>query len=417
MPEQENRLKVAYLAPEIPALSATFVYNEILALQKSGVEVAAFSVHRPVSPATEVAITTLASSVKYIYPVPLLTALVANFKHLFSRPKNYFAALAWLLRDIRTVGLLSRHARGLIYRFVYAAELAVDLIDKDITHLHVHFAHVPTDIGMYAARIAGVSFSLTAHANDIFERGWLLKEKADRSAFFGTISEFNRQYLLGLGLPEDKLKIIRCGVSRDWRQDPQPRTDEIFTIGVVARFVEKKGLDILLKAAAELKKQRRKFRLDIVGNGPLAASFNQMAIDMQLDAEHVRFRGVMAHDEVAGFLAGLDAFVLPCRKDKNGDMDGIPVVLMEAMLAGVSVVSTNISGIPELIIDGQTGLLPEAEDVEGIVHAVDLLMTEPALVEQMKQNAVRHVCEEFSLETNADRLRKLYLGSIDRTSL
>lgn len=409
-------MKIAYLAPEIPALSATFVYNEMLALQKLGDEVESFSVHKPASMATEPAVKALAANTVVLYQVPLWAAVISMLKMLVQSPGNFLQALRWLAVDLRVVGIFSRNAAGLIYRFIYGAELAARLKQSHVEHLHIHFAHVPTDIGMYAAGMAGINFSLTAHANDIFERGWLLKQKAERSAFFATISEFNRQYLLGLGLPEDKLKIIRCGVSRDWRQAAQEGTDKPFTIGVVARFVEKKGLDILLLAAAQLKKQGRKFRLHIVGNGPLKASLEQLARDLQMDNEDLQFCGALAHDEVAQFLTTLDAFVLPCRKDSNGDMDGIPVVLMEAMLAEVSVVSTNISGIPELIIDGKTGLLPEAEDVEGIVHAIDLLMTEPGLVEQMKLNAARHVCEEFSLETNADRLRKLYLGSIDRTS-
>lgn len=398
-------MKIAYLAPEIPALSATFVYNEILQLEALGTQVVPFSVHEPVSDFQDVVVQKLKQRVLCLYGKSKLEVIKDNIFLFFTQPRRYIYTLRLLVSDVTKLGLFSRTAMGLIYRFLFAGVLAKELLNNQCSHIHVHFAHVPTDIGMYAASIAGISFSVTAHANDIFERGWLLEEKVERSAFFAAISEFNKRYLAAQGINVDKVCISRCGVDFDQftrRQTHQP--SKKIVVGVVARLVEKKGLDTLVHSLERLKNQGEKVELLIAGSGPLETELRLLASKLDFTDSDVRFLGAMSHAKVAEFIKSLDIFVLPCKQDVNGDMDGIPVVLMEAMLSGVPVISTNLSGIPELIEDKQTGLLILPGDDQGLANAIATIAHDKILRERIVEAAIVKVKNEFSLVANTESL-------------
>lgn len=406
-------MKIAYLAPEIPALSATFVYNEILELNKQGIEVKPFSVHRPAHIASEASLSVLKKAVFHLYETPKGQVVLDNLHMLFRHPLGYLKAVRRVIGDIFRQGVISRSSFGLGYRFFYAATLAKQLRQANIQHLHVHFAHIPTDIAMYAAPMAGIGFSVQAHANDLFERGWLLKQKVSRSTFFATISEFNQRFLENLQADSSKIEIVRCGVDENWQPPAKPaRTNALFTIGTVGRLVEKKGIDTLLDAVAELVGEGRKVQVKIAGNGPLEAALKQQAKSLGLADDAVIFLGALAHDEVAGFISQLDVFVLPCKKDSNGDMDGIPVVLMEAMLCEVPVISTNISGIPELVVNNVSGLTVKPGDVAGLSQAISKLINTEDIRQRLVSGGVQRVKSEFMLNENVSKLLRLIQSSI-----
>jgi glycosyltransferase involved in cell wall biosynthesis len=408
-------LKLAYLAPEIPALSATFVYNEILALTELGHEIIPFSVHKPIMPAIHQHLDELRSKVIYLYAMPKKTVFFSHLKLLTKKPIHYIKALSECMKDMFQVNILSRDARGLFYRFFYAAKLAQDLVDNDIQHLHVHFAHVPTDIAMYASMLSGIPFSVTAHANDIFERGLLLDKKVERSGFFATISDFNRHYIQQTyQVDPGKLEIIRCGVdSRVFTRKSSIALSGPVRIGVVGRLVEKKGIDTLISALAILHTQFSDFKVEIAGSGPLEEELKQQVTQLAL-TDKVVFLGPLPHDQVVKFVTGLDLFVLPCKKDKQGDMDGIPVVLMEAMMVGTAVISSKISGIPELVINGQTGMLIEPDNSEQLAAAMLELIKDEALRTTLIRNAEKKVQQEFAQDINARRLQTLFTETIGR---
>jgi glycosyltransferase involved in cell wall biosynthesis len=407
-------MKIAYLAPEIPALSATFVYNEILELGKHGVKVKPFSVHRPGHTASEDSLSELRRDVFHLYETPKLQVLSDNLIMLFTHPAGYIKALGRLLSDIFQQGLISRSALGLCYRFFYAGTLAKQLIQAKIQHLHVHFAHIPTDIAMYASPMAGIGFSVQAHANDLFERGWLLKQKVSRSAFFATISEFNVKFLENLQADSSKIKIVRCGVDQNWQPPVKSsQINEIYTIGTVGRLVEKKGIDTLISAVSRLVEDAPKVRLKIAGNGPLEADLKQQAVSLGLADNTVEFVGALPHDEVAEFISGLDVFVLPCKQDSNGDMDGIPVVLMEAMLCEIPVISTELSGIPELVINDISGLTVSPENAIELSLAISRLMDSPEMKLHLVTGGKKRVKDEFLLNKNVAKLLDLIQSSIN----
>ncbi|WP_417498660.1 glycosyltransferase family 4 protein [Methylophaga sp.] len=406
-------MKLAYLAPEIPALSATFVYNEILALSELGHEVIPFSVHKPMVPATDQHLETLRTRVSYLYATPKKHVFFSHLNVLTKKPIHYLKAFGGCVGDMFKVNILSRDALGLFYRFFYAAKLAQQLKDNAIQHLHVHFAHVPTDIAMYASMLSGISFSVTAHANDIFERGLLLDKKVERSSFFATISDFNLQYIQQIyQVDPDKLEIIRCGVdSRVFTRKSSIELSSPVRIGVVGRLVEKKGIDTLISALTILKTQFSDFIVEIAGSGPLEEELKQQVTQLNLN-DKVVFLGPLPHDQVVKFVRELDLFVLPCKKDKQGDMDGIPVVLMEAMMVGTAVISSRISGIPELVIDEETGKLIEPGNSEQLAGAILELIKDEALRGALISHAEKKVQQEFAQDINAKRLETLFAESI-----
>jgi glycosyltransferase involved in cell wall biosynthesis len=396
---------IAYLAPEIPALSATFVYEELLNLEKRGVRIYPFSVH-----ATEninLKNNELASRVIYLYESNILVHLIRGLILFPTFGFKVIKAFGQLIADIYDCGPLKLTSWKLAFQFLVALRLANKLRKLKCEHLHVHFAHVPTQIAMYASTMSGVPFTVTAHANDIFERGILLKQKAERALKFLTISEFNRTYLEEIGLARNKLAVVRCGVNFELTNHRlnQFADKSVIQIGTLGRLVEKKGVDILIRAVYILfKSSAYDVRLSIAGDGPLLVELQSLVSTLGL-TDIVTFVGSLSHSNVAEWMSALDVFVLACKKDSNGDMDGIPVVLMEAMSQSVPVISTQLSGIPELVIHGETGLLAIPNDADDLSQQLLTLIETKGLADRLTKNAQLHVKNEFSRDVNLDRLQ------------
>ncbi len=404
----QKELKIAYLAPEIPALSATFVYNEILALIKQGISVVAVSVHKPGAAAEGTDISWLVHKTCYLYQQGFWKFAAAHIYQLITSPLRYVRTVLMVLSDILKSGVVTQLGLGLSYRFWVSAYLAFFLKRNQCTHLHVHFAHIPTDLAMYAARLSGIPFSFTAHANDLFERGWLLKEKVERARFAVTISAFNHRFLQQRGAPGEKIHVVHCGVpSAQFTTRPPRKMGNPVCIGALGRMVEKKGFDDLISACRILMSDGFSFHLDLVGDGPLQGCLQEKVRQLCLE-EQVYFRGALPHEAVPAWMRKLDLFVLPCKADANGDMDGIPVVLMEAMLSGVPVVSTNISGIPELVENEETGGLAEANNPEDLAGVIRRICNDTNLQAYVCSQAADRVRSQFDLIKNANRLLSLF---------
>jgi colanic acid/amylovoran biosynthesis glycosyltransferase len=396
--------KIAFLAPEIPSLSATFVYNEILNLGKRGIEVFSVSLHIPKKFAKTSEIEKLAGRTQYLYEKGIRDLIKHNLIFILSNPRVYFENTFKMLKDSLKCGIFSRVGVGLIYRFLFAVVLA-NLIKKEkCSHLHCHFAHVSADIAMYASGLANIPFSFTAHANDIFERKWLLEEKVERSKFAITISNYNKDYLINLGGKSEKIHVVYCGVNPSDFQNPSSGNKNFIPkIGSLGRLVEKKGFDVLIDACKMLKNENINFELEIAGDGPLKSKYENQVVKYGLES-NISFIGSMNHNEVPQWLQGLDAFVLACRKDSKNDMDGIPVVLMEAMMSQVPVVSTKISGIPELVKDGETGYLADPENPTSLAKALVKVLYRKKQNSRLCTNAVKQINKKFNLLLNTNSI-------------
>ncbi|MCK4516884.1 MAG: glycosyltransferase, partial [Spirochaetaceae bacterium] len=271
------------------------------------------------------------------------------------------------------------------------------------------FAHVPTQVGMYGAAIADIPFSFTSHANDLFQHGILLKEKVRRSKKAITISAHNKRFLVAHHADPRHIQIVRCGVALTPGYTRLAAERDVPVIGSLGRLVEKKGMDPLLRACAELHHEGVTFRLQIAGGGPLQKSLQTLAAQLHI-AERVEFLGPLDHDRVFAWLEGLDVFALACRKDKNGDTDGIPVVLMEAMVRCVPVVSTAISGIPELIEHNRTGLLSRPEDLNAFTTNLRRILQNRESAAAMAKCGRERVEAEFSRDVNTERLLQVFMS-------
>jgi len=398
----QQSMTVAYLSPAMPALSETFVYEELLALERRGMSTVPFSVRKPSKPVP--AQQAMAERVIHLYDGGPLAVVLGGLLRLPQFGLRVGTALKYLVSDIWVCGPLRLSSWKLAYQFLAGSKLAAFLRQRGCTHLHVHFAHVPTQIAMYASALSGVPFTVMAHANDIFEDGILLKKKAARAKRILTISDFNRRYLEGLGIPAHQLAVVRCGVSFAAPNDvPRPVPGPTFKVASLGRMVEKKGFDVLIEAIALLRQRGVAVELVVAGDGPLLSNMKQLAKN-RCGIKGISFVGSMHHHEVAAWMQQHDAFVLACKQDSQGDMDGIPVVLMEAMSQGVPVVSTRLSGIPELILHGRTGLLAEPGNTISLAQQIEALIKSAELRQQLTHNAQAHVSHEFGQPVNIDRL-------------
>jgi colanic acid/amylovoran biosynthesis glycosyltransferase len=408
----EKIKRIAYIGMEIPALSATFIYNEIFFIEKENFKITPISVHFPNDSATGNDINELKSRTYFLYRNSIRSFLLANLRCMFRFTSGYFKTLLMSIFDSIKTGIFSHTGKGILYRFFTASKAAEIIAESGCRHIHSHFAHISTDIAMYASGISGIPFSFTSHANDLFQRGWLLKEKVERSRFAVTISEYNQRFLLNNAASLDKIHVIHCGVDTE---SFKPRTpvsiSGIPKIGTIGRMVEKKGFDTLIDACEKLYKKGQPFHLEIAGSGPLQNDLQKYVNDKNL-SDRISFIGALPHVQISNWLKSKDIFVLPCKRDKHGDMDGIPVVLMEAMAMGVPVITSRISGIPELVEDGITGILIEENDAETLSESVIKIVSDTWLRDSIIKNGIEKVRNDFCLSKNVKILSDLFRGAI-----
>jgi colanic acid/amylovoran biosynthesis glycosyltransferase len=395
-------MRVAYMVSRFPTTTETFVLREFSAVDAAeGVEVALHA----------------------LFPAPrgdVVHPDAAPWVQRLQRPGAGEGARAlgtWLLRrPVRTLGVLAtviaghaRHPRVLVRALAtvpLAAAHARRLERERIDHVHAHFATYPTLAAWIAHRLAGVSYSFTPHAHDLFVHQAMLARKGADAAFVVAISEFNRRFLLEHAGPVT-VHVVRYGIDPSrfaFRVRPEgvgpPR------IACVARLLPYKGHAVLLRALVDAPPPLAGARLELVGDGPLRESLEGEVAALGL-SDRVRFHGSVAEPAVAAVLAETDVFALPSVIAPDGDMEGIPNALIEAMAAGLPAVSTRQSGVPELIEDGHTGYLAEPGDVEGLRAALVRALTEDD--PEARARAARAVVEsEFNQRRSAGRLVELF---------
>jgi glycosyltransferase involved in cell wall biosynthesis len=397
-----------YLGARLPVRSETFVYREVLALRERGYDVRIASVRAPERGLGSSTLEALADEALPVYgagPWRLLRDAIGCWVR---QPGRASRVLAMALRDAlvgRDVPLDKRPK--LLVQCLAALALDQRLGTGPLDHVHAHMAHVPASIAMYLAVLRQVPFSFTGHAADLFRDGALLPDKLRRAAFVACISDWHRDFYRRQvpELTEGKLPIVRCGVA------PVPAADRgvaaappsPWRLLAVGRLVEKKGFDDLIAALAAVRDRGAEFHCRIVGDGPQRASLEQQIRAAGLESR-VRLEGAQSNDQVQRWLLEADLVVLPCRPTDSGDRDGIPVVLMEAMAAGVAVISGDLPTIRELVRHQQTGCLVPPGAVEPLGQAILQLMTDSALRHRLADAGRRWVEQEFSQAINIQRL-------------
>lgn len=375
---------VCYTLTKYHQLSQTFVDLEIEGLRRHGVTVRVVSVER--------------GHVERPGTVYLDTAKAAPADHLWwllRRPIGYVRYVTTALALRRELGTLPEQTPWLRLPGV-ARTLG------DVTNYHAHFGWSGATTALLLARLTGRPWSMTLHAKDIFVKRRHLKAKLDAADLVVTVCDYNKRWIEERHRPGRRsIEVLTCGVEAPGDGAAEPggaaRPAPEVDVVAVARLIPKKGIDTLVRAMASLRDRTA----EVVGDGPELDALKAAA------GPNVTFRGAMDHDEALERIARARAFCLPCRVAPDGDRDAMPTVIVEAMMRGVPVVSTNVVGIPEMV-DDEVGRLVEPDDPEALAAALREVLEDEALARRLGEAAARRARERFTVEGQTARLLALF---------
>ncbi len=395
-----HRGTLGYVLKVFPRVSETFVINEIRALEACGERVCVFSLHEPDTTVPHRILDELRCPVFVVDrgDVPSDATIASTRKQL----------------ERRFPGDALLHARLLPRKYVsLAVRLAALVREQQVVRLHAHFASRAGHVAALTAALCGCPYSITAHAKDIYHSDVdqeLLRWKIAGAACVITVTDYNQNHLRSLvadiaGAPEKIFRLYNgIDLSRFGARPSPPRPRPL--IVAVGRLVEKKGFGVLIEASRRLREQALDFDCEIIGGGPEEAELRQQILTGGLE-QVVRLRGVLATEQVAERLQAATVVVLPCVVGRDGNVDALPTVLLEAMASGRPVVSTRLSGLPEIVDDGRTGLLVPPGDHAALAEAVAALITDAARCQAMGRAGRQRAEELFDLDANVSRLRTM----------
>ncbi len=406
--------RVAYVVTRFPRITETFVLYEFLAVQKFGLRT---ELHPLILERQELMHAEARDILPYVHYTPVFSTQVL-LDTLFCLTRHLPAGLE-LLREI---WIDLRHSPRLMLKTVgilpKCFSIALELKRRRIDHVHAHFATYPATCAYVAHRITGISYSFTAHAHDIFLDTGMLARKLRSAAFAVMISRFNMTYLGARLGPEvlERMLLIRCGVDCAFFTPPEiPRANGgSCRIACVASFKDMKGHAYLIEACALLKARGVDFRCLLVGDGPLQSQTEAHVARLGLK-EEVLFLGNLPREEIRELWRQADIATLPSMQGRRGDMDGVPVALMEAMACCLPVVCTEISGLPELVAHGISGSVVPPGDANALAEALERLCMNPELRRAMGQEGRRIVEKEYDLHRNAASLAQKLRESAARS--
>lgn len=310
--------------------------------------------------------------------------------------KEYFRRPGRLARSLITVALACAHAREL-----KRSEVPV--------HLHAHYATYPALAAWVCHKLLRVGYSFTAHAHDIYMDQAMLATKIADADFVVTISEFNRRFLDRFAAPGSAVSVVHCGIDVDkysYREREIPPEGPLRAL-CVASLAEKKGHEVLFRALALGGPGVDRMQLDLIGSGPLREDLGRLADELGI-SDRIVFHGSRNETYVSDALAAADMFVLPSVIAGDGQMEGLPVSLMEALACGLPAVSTSLSGIPEIIIDGETGLLAAPGNAQSLRDALESTIGNPAAAKQYARAGRKLVEQQFGLAAATAAMSQLF---------
>jgi len=383
-----------------PRFSETFILSEILELERQGMDIRIFSLKAPNDALSHADVARVKAPVTYVPPVSagrILDYLTPHWQ-VFTWDRRRYLRTLW-----RTV---KRRRWGAVKRFIQAVYIAPRLRDAGITHVHAHFASSATAVAHHLHALAGIGYSFTAHAKDIYldtVAQDVLRRKMDRATFIVTVSDYNLAYLATIA---PRAEIIRIYNGLDLRQFSPNGTHPgpVPLVLGVGRLVEKKGFDVLIRACGVLRDQGVAFRSSIVGMGDQEHALRRLIAELDL-GDWVELPGAMPRDALLSLYPRASVVVAPCVIGADGNRDGLPTVLVEAMALGVPVISTAVTGIPELVRDGSTGQIVPQDDPVALATAIRGTLDQRGRALDMAREGRRLVEAGFDLRRNAAKLR------------
>jgi len=394
---------LAYLFERFPSFSQTFCYREIAELHRQGLRPPIFSIRQPKDEPPQDWDGHIVERVHYL---PEEAELLAEVRQASRKGK--------LTREI-VAALDEWGRRSDFLRLYQAAYVGVRLREGGIHHVHAHFAGLAARTAFWIDKFFGIRFSFTAHANDIFApRNFEIgpDKLVNAARLIVTETDYAARFLRGR-FPDraDRIRRLYNGLdlAEFRRADFSAAPPAIVAIG---RLIDKKGFPDFIRACRLLKDHGKLFRCEIIGEGPLEKELRTQ-ID-RLDLQNcVKRLGAKPQHEIAEHLAAGTVFVLPSVIGPDGGMDNLPTVIMEAMATGLPVISTAIGGIPEMVVENETGVLVTAGDAGALAHAIEKVIADIPLTRHLCENGHKRACELFSIDKNVRSLIQIFEERVD----
>jgi glycosyltransferase involved in cell wall biosynthesis len=401
-----NKQAIAYILWEFPSYTETFILKEIQYISKFyPLYIIAFKKGK--CKIDDIQNSQFKDNLIY---VPELYSINLVLHHLYHLKKNVYFKKEWksIVRSF-----FSNNIKNSFYQIkVLLAGSYVNKViqEKSIRHIHAHFANFPTDVALCVSNNSSITFSFSAHANDIYVNSQNLTLKIQKSTFVATCTLYNKTYLDSLVTESQQIKIYLIYHGIDWLYwdyNPKKTIHTKVNILFIGRLIEKKGVIYLLKAILQLIKKGVLIQLVIIGKGKNEQMLKNFCIANNLE-NNVLFPGWQNPKQIKQLFALSDIFVLPSLIASDGDRDGIPNVILEAMASGVPVISTSISGITEIIQHQITGLLVSEKDSNQLIDAIFTLINNNNLRISLIKNAYELVTKKFNFEGNNELLVSLF---------
>lgn len=402
-------IKIAYMMSRFPKLTETFILYEMIELEHLGAQIEVFPLLRQHDPINHPEVAEYLTKTHFS-KLKDLTVWQSQLIWLFQNPLVYL--LTWLTVLWGNKGSLKFFLRAIPATLI-GAHFAREMQALDIQHIHAHWATHATLSAFVIHRLSGIPYSFTGHAHDIYVETTMLAQKIEEAAFVVTISDYNRDLLTTRYGPVlgSKINVVRCGVDTAVFTPVQAAANHRnptapLRLIVIGQLEEKKGHRYLIEACKLLADRDVNFTCTLIGSGPLHTTLQTQISDSDLD-DRVTLAGYKTRNEVQQLLTAADVIVMPSIRLLNGKQEGIPVALMEGLAMQKAAIATDISGISELIIDGETGLLVPERSAEALAEAIQNLAVNPELCAQLGQSGRGYVEHHFDLRQNAQKLYTL----------
>ena len=401
--------KVAYMLDVFPVITETFILNEILELKKRGMKIIIFACHKfdftPHKPLIHPEAKELVRETIYLDSVSMkmnrLQKAALHFSILLRHPVRY----------LRTLLFAYRKGGQTFTAFKAISSFVREMNRRKIEHVHAHFAREACEFSMLISMVTGIPYSFSTHAFDIYTRDGIdMLDHIIRAIFVVTCTAYNQRYLIRkYGVPAQKKVYLNYhGVDPRKFILSEEKSNSRISILSIGRLVEKKGFPYLIEAISFVKDTLDLgFIVTIVGDGPERKNLEQLVADLNLESWIV-FKEFLPTGEIKEQYGQADIFVLPSIVADNGDQDGIPNVILEAMSMGLPVISTNISGISEVICDGVDGLLMPPNDSQALASAIVKLCQDTQLRKKLGENARKKITVHFNKADKIDKLFKFF---------
>lgn len=392
--------KVGYVVVEFPKVTETFILREMIELRNLGVDVRLFSLKTITDYPVHHQETRIMLEQTTYSPFLLSWAVwKANLGFLFRHPGRYLSLWAHLVFGMRRSGSFLLKTVALLPKCVRFARQAQE---QKLERIHCHFARQPAVCGLVINWLTGIPFSMTPHAHDIFVDTVMLDDKLRRADMVVAISDYNRDYFLRIcpDMDPDKIKPGRYGLRLE---EYEPKSSWCIEGKVkilsVAALQEYKGIRYLVEACRLLHEKGIDLECTVIGEGELRSTLEARIRKAGLE-DVVKLPGIFPHHQVIEKFRDSDIFVLPSIIEKNGKMEGLPNVLIESLALSVPAVSTNIAGIPELVMNDRTGLIVEEQDAPGLAQALERLIADQDLRERLSAAGRAEVLKRHDIRAN-----------------